>query len=74
MPEWATRPVALQPGGSEPGEVQPGWQVAACYTRSMAEDCAGTRLNTPVSQNQAKLYIRDRIPGGAPGLTVGGGR
>lgn len=55
------------------GEVQPGWQVSASYTRSMAEDRDGVRLNTPQPQNTAKLYTSYRVPGVARGLTVGGG-
>lgn len=55
------------------GELQPGWQVSASYTRSMAEDRVGTRLNTAQPQNMAKLYTSYRIPGVAQGLTVGGG-
>lgn len=55
------------------GEVQPGWQVSASYTRSMAEDRTGTRLNTSQPQNTAKLYTSYRIAGVAQGLTVGGG-
>lgn len=55
------------------GEVLPNWQVAASFTRSLAQDRDGLTLNTNVPQNTAKLFTSYRWPGIGHGLTVGGG-
>lgn len=55
------------------GEVLPNWQVAASFTRSLAQDRDGVTLNANVPQNTAKLFTSYRWPGIGHGLTIGGG-
>ena len=55
------------------GEVRPGWQVAAGFSRNLTQDRLRTRLLTDVPQNTAKLFTSYRIAGIGKGLTVGGG-
>jgi outer membrane receptor for ferric coprogen and ferric-rhodotorulic acid len=55
------------------GEVQPGWQVSAGFSRNITHDRLRARLNTAVPQNTAKLFTSYRIAGIGRGLTVGGG-
>jgi outer membrane receptor for ferric coprogen and ferric-rhodotorulic acid len=55
------------------GEVQPGWQVSAGFSRNITHDRLRARLNTAVPQNTAKLFTSYRIAGIGKGLTMGGG-
>lgn len=55
------------------GELRPGWQVAAGFSRNMTRDRLGNRLQTNVPQNNLKLFTSYRIAGIGRGLTVGGG-
>jgi len=55
------------------GEVRPGWQIAAGFSRNLTQDRLRTRLLTDVPQNTAKLFTSYRIAGIGKGLTVGGG-
>lgn len=55
------------------GEVQPGWQVSAGFSRNLTQNRLRARLRTDVPQNTAKLFTSYRIAGIGRGLTVGGG-
>ncbi|MDM0028088.1 TonB-dependent siderophore receptor [Variovorax saccharolyticus] len=55
------------------GEVMSGWQIGTGFSRSVARDAAGVRLNTQVPNNLFKLFTTYRIAGIGNGLTVGGG-
>ena len=55
------------------GEVMPGWQIGSGFSRSVARDAAGVRLNTQVPNELFKLFTTYRIAGIGNGLVVGGG-
>ncbi len=56
------------------GELRPGWQVAASFTRTMVKDRTGKAINTNVPRNTVKLFSSYRLGSGAArGLVVGGG-
>ncbi|MDM0035044.1 TonB-dependent siderophore receptor [Variovorax sp. J22P271] len=55
------------------GELMPGWQIGSGFSRSVARDAAGVRLNTGVPNQLFKLFTTYRIAGIGNGLTVGGG-
>lgn len=55
------------------GEVMTGWQIGTGFSRSVARDAAGVRLNTQVPGQLFKLFTTYRIAGIGNGLTVGGG-
>ncbi|MDM0014729.1 TonB-dependent siderophore receptor [Variovorax sp. J22P168] len=55
------------------GEVMPGWQIGAGFSRAVARDSEGVRLNTQVPDNMLKLFTAYRIASIGRGLTVGGG-
>ncbi|WP_043117166.1 TonB-dependent siderophore receptor, partial [Pseudacidovorax intermedius] len=54
------------------GELRPGWQVSAGFSRNMTRDRDGQRLLTNVAQNNVKLATSWRMAGVGNGLTVGG--
>lgn len=55
------------------GELTPGWQIQASYTRTVLEDSSGNRLSTQVQpEHQAKLFTT-WTPRSLSRLTVGGG-
>jgi len=55
------------------GELAPGWQAQASFSRALSEDREGSRLNTNIPQNTAKLFTTYRFADIGNGLTVGGG-
>jgi outer membrane receptor for ferric coprogen and ferric-rhodotorulic acid len=55
------------------GELRPGWQLAAGFSRNLTRDRTKARLLTNVPQNNFKLFTSYRIAGVGRGLTVGGG-
>lgn len=55
------------------GELRPGWQLAAGFSRNLTRDRLKNRLLTNVPQNNFKLFTSYRIAGIGQGLTVGGG-
>jgi len=54
------------------GELRPGWQLSAGFSRNMTRDRDGQRLLTNVAQNNFKLATSWRMAGVGNGLTVGG--
>jgi len=55
------------------GQVRPGWQLSAGFSRNMTEDRNGAPLLTNVPRNSATFYTSYRIAALGRGLTVGGG-
>lgn len=55
------------------GELRPGWELAASFTRNLTQDRDGQKINTNVPQNMAKLFTTYRLASVGHGLTVGGG-
>lgn len=55
------------------GELNPGWQLTAGFSRALVRDADGKRFNTYRPQNLAHLFTTYLVPGTAGKLTVGGG-
>lgn len=55
------------------GEVNPGWQISAGFSRALVRDADGKRFDTYRPQNLAHLFTTWRVPGTEGKLTVGGG-
>ncbi|MGE8677103.1 MAG: TonB-dependent receptor [Achromobacter marplatensis] len=55
------------------GELNPGWQVSAGFSRALVRDADGNRFNTYRPQNLAHLFTTYLVPGTSGKLTVGGG-
>ncbi|MBB3181770.1 TonB-dependent receptor [Variovorax sp. Sphag1AA] len=55
------------------GELMRDWQIGAGFSRSVARDADGVRLNTQVPGQLFRLFTTYRIASIGNGLTVGGG-
>ncbi len=55
------------------GQLAPGWQASAGFSRNISSDRNGAPLNTIVPQDAFKLFTTYRIAAIGNGLTVGGG-
>ncbi|CAD5107253.1 TonB-dependent siderophore receptor [Zestomonas carbonaria] len=55
------------------GELAPGWQAMASFSRNLVQDADGNKLNTDIPQNTFKLFTTYELRGIGNGLTVGGG-
>ncbi|MEN4918125.1 TonB-dependent siderophore receptor [Achromobacter spanius] len=55
------------------GELNPGWQISAGFSRALVRDADGKRFNTYRPQNLAHLFTTYLVPGTSGKLTVGGG-
>lgn len=54
------------------GEITPGWNIQAGYSRSLTRSSSGERLNTQIPVHLFKLYTTYAVRS-LPGLRVGGG-
>lgn len=55
------------------GEIQPGWQVSAGFSRNLVRNAEGGPFKTSEPQNLANLQTSYLVPGTEGKLTVGGG-
>lgn len=55
------------------GELTPGWNASAGYTRFRATDANGADVNSIYPRQLLRLFTTYRLPGALSALTVGGG-
>lgn len=55
------------------GEILPGWNITAGYSRFKARYASGADINSLIPRRQFNLFTTYKLPGALEGLTVGGG-